>query len=83
MRKSTHCPEYGILRQHLVTTRQAAGLSQRELARHLSVTASWVSKVETGERRLDLVEFYWFCSACKKDPIAAAKAVFQTMRREV
>lgn len=64
MRKSTHTPEYAALREHLTRLREAAGLSQRELALSLKVPHSWVAKVESGERRIDLVEFAWFCAAC-------------------
>ena len=44
--------------------RAKAGLTQRELAAVLRVPHSWVAKVESGERRIDLLEFAWFCSAC-------------------
>src|SRR4051812_3047629 len=64
MRKSTHTPEYAALRTRLAALRAGAGLSQRGLAERLSVPHSWVAKVESGERRIDLVEFGWFCRAC-------------------
>ena len=71
MRKSTHTAEYRVLRQMLAQLRQEAGLSQRALAAELGVPHSWVAKVESGERRVDLVEFCWICSACGKDVKAA------------
>src|SRR2546421_98512 len=64
MRKSTHCAEYATLKESLAAARQSAGLSQRELARKLRVPHTWVAKVESGERRIDLIEFGWFCEAC-------------------
>lgn len=64
MRKSTHTPEYGKLKERLLSLRTKAGLSQRQLAAVLRVPHSWVAKVESGERRIDLVEFAWFCSGC-------------------
>lgn len=36
--------------------RMCAGLTQRDLARILGVSPSWVAKVELGERRLDVME---------------------------
>jgi transcriptional regulator with XRE-family HTH domain len=33
------------------------GLSQQEVARHIGRHQSYVSKYESGERRLDLIEF--------------------------
>jgi len=76
MRKSTHTPEYAALRQKLASIRAAAGLSQRQLAAILQVPHSWVAKVESGERRIDLVEFAWFCLACGQDAAEIAPAFF-------
>jgi transcriptional regulator with XRE-family HTH domain len=70
MEKSVHTPEYGALRAELSKMRKTAGFSQRELAARLRVPHSWVAKVESGERRIDLVEFCWFASACGADPLA-------------
>jgi len=78
MSKSLHSVEYAALRQKLLAMRNAANLSQRELGRRLAVPASWVSKVETGERRMDLVEFSWFCSACGFDPAKAAREFLES-----
>ncbi len=75
MRKSTHTPEYHLLRQRLAAMRQAAQLSQRELARRLDVPHTWVAKVESGERRIDLIEYAWFCAQCGVDPVTAAREV--------
>ncbi|WP_104081082.1 helix-turn-helix domain-containing protein [Cryobacterium sp. Y11] len=36
--------------------RERSGLSQQQVAEKLGVTQSWVSNVEKGARRLDLVE---------------------------
>jgi predicted transcriptional regulator len=71
MRKSIHTPEYAALCRELRSVREQAGLSQRALAAMLAVPHSWVAKVETGERRIDLVEFCRFVSACKVEPMAA------------
>lgn len=67
MDKSVHTPEYALLRESLRSVRDRAGLSQRDLAARLNVAPSWVAKVETGERRLDVVEFYWLMAACGGD----------------
>src|SRR3954465_7007683 len=64
MRKSTHTFEYTVLRERLQEIRKRAGFSQRQLATALRVPHTWVAKVESGERRIDLVEFGWFCRGC-------------------
>ncbi|MCE5279005.1 MAG: helix-turn-helix domain-containing protein [Planctomycetaceae bacterium] len=80
MRKSTHTAEYRALCQHIVAMRKAAGLTQRGLARRLSVPPSWVAKVEIGERRLDLVEYCWICDACEIEPSASIRSLLEDMR---
>lgn len=43
--------------------RQEAGLKQTELAKKLHQPQSFVSKYESGERRLDLLELQQLCMA--------------------
>jgi len=68
MQKSTFSSHYNIFKTKLVTMRKAAGLTQRQLAKRLKREHSFVSRIELGERRLDVVEFYWVCQACDQDP---------------
>jgi transcriptional regulator with XRE-family HTH domain len=68
MKKSTHTKEYRRLREILVDARNHADLSQRGLAAILRVTPSWVAKVESGERRIDVIEMCWYLKACGNDP---------------
>lgn len=81
MRKSTHTPEYAALRRRLTQIRTAAGKSQRDLASALKVPHSWVAKIESGERRIDLIEFAWFCAACGNSPSAEAAELFSAWPR--
>lgn len=77
MRKSTHTAGYAALRNQLGAMRSRAGLSQRQLALRIGVPHSWVAKIEAGERRIDLIEFGWFCEGCGIDPAKAASALFR------
>ena len=43
--------------------REERQLTQRELARLLGKTQSYVSKTETGERRLSVIELYYYTLA--------------------
>ena len=81
MEKSTFTPEYALVRQELANVRREAGLTQRELAKRLHVPHSWIAKVECGERRIDIVELYWFLSACEREPIAFLKRVITCFDR--
>ena len=80
MRKSTHTPEYALLRGRLTEIRKTAGLTQRQLACELQVPHSWVAKVEAGERRIDLIEFSWFCAACGYSASAQAKKLLDELQ---
>jgi transcriptional regulator with XRE-family HTH domain len=79
MKKSVHTSEYAALRRGLREAREGAGLSQRGLAARLKVPHSWVAKVETGERRLDVLEFIEFVRACGGD----AERLFNFVARQV
>ena len=55
--------EYVVLRSLLRAIRKEAGISQTELATRLGVPQSFVSKIESGERRIDIVELHRICAA--------------------
>jgi transcriptional regulator with XRE-family HTH domain len=58
------------MQRHLIAARLAAGLTQRELAEKFGKHQSHVSKVESGVRRLDVVEFIAWIRALELDPVA-------------
>jgi transcriptional regulator with XRE-family HTH domain len=53
----------------LVASRREAKLTQRDLAQRLKKPHSYISKIETGERRMDVVEFTAIARAMKIDPL--------------
>lgn len=57
--------------------RQAAGLTQRELAKALGREHSLIARIELGERRIDLIEFYWICKACGDSPEKTATKIMK------
>ena len=61
MPKSRHTPRYERLLRVLRAARLEAGLTQTQVAKHFRTHASFVSKVESGERRIDVVELADFC----------------------
>lgn len=56
MEKSIYSSEYEVLLRLLRAAREAADITQVELAKRLNQTQSFVSKVERGDRRLDVVQ---------------------------
>jgi transcriptional regulator with XRE-family HTH domain len=69
MRKTQHTREYRRLTAALRRARQAAGLTQAEAAARLGAYANYVSKCESGERRVDVIELADFCRAYRCDLI--------------
>ena len=63
MKNSTYDIAYLELRRILKDLREEKHLTQAQLARKLSVPQSFVSKYETGERRLDVIETLQICQA--------------------
>jgi transcriptional regulator with XRE-family HTH domain len=62
-RSSVHDARYLQVIARIRSARKAAGFSQADLATRLGKPQSFVSKVETCERRLDLIEAIDFCRA--------------------
>ena len=56
-------------RQLLIDLRVRNGLSQSVLASRIGKPQSFVSKYETGERRLDILEFITICNALESNPL--------------
>lgn len=56
------------MRRLLVEAREGAGLSQQEVAARMGKHQTFVSKVEQGQRRLDLIEFLQMAEVLGIDP---------------
>ena len=61
MKKSRFSRKYTALLRVLRDARLKAGLTQKEVGRKFGAHASFVSKCESGERRIDVIEFASFC----------------------
>jgi transcriptional regulator with XRE-family HTH domain len=64
--ESLHTPAYRRFRERLRAARVEAELSQAAVARALRVPQSYVSRCETGERRVDVVELARFAKLYRK-----------------
>jgi transcriptional regulator with XRE-family HTH domain len=69
MAKAKFSQTYTRLRSLLVTSRKKAGLHQADVAAKLGKPQSYISKVESGERRLDVVEFVEYAEAVGVNPV--------------
>lgn len=61
-------PDYRRAIDQIKAAREAAGLSQRDVARRLGKPVSFVNKIELLERRLDIVEFVVLARAIGIEP---------------
>jgi hypothetical protein len=73
--KSLFSPEYDAFLVSLRKARTAAGLTQTEAAKRLKRPQSFVSKCESGERRVDVVELLLFCRAYGADASRFVKSL--------
>lgn len=78
MEKSIASDLYNEVKATLIGIRKGAGLTQRELSARLKKAHSFISKVEQGERRVDVLELYRICKVCKRQ---ASKVLLGLIKR--
>jgi transcriptional regulator with XRE-family HTH domain len=57
--------------------RADANLTQRALAARLKRPLNVVSRIEAGQRRVDLLEWVALCQACDVDPVDAGRKLLK------
>lgn len=67
MPKTIHSRKYKDLIERLKTARLDAGLTQVQVAKKLKKTQSYISKVEAGEQRVDVLELKVFADLYEKN----------------
>lgn len=70
MPKSVFTDAYAVLLDALVAARKEAHVTQVQLAKRLGKPQPFISYVESGERRIDVIEFFAIAMALNRDPIA-------------
>jgi len=68
--KAKLADELVVMGKVLIRVREAAGIKQSDVAARLGVPPSWLSKVESGTRRLDVVELIRVAEAMSLEPAA-------------
>ncbi|HLJ75538.1 MAG TPA: helix-turn-helix transcriptional regulator [Thermoanaerobaculia bacterium] len=66
--KAKLADELVLLGRVLVAARESLGLKQSDVAAKLGVPASYLSKIENGTRRLDVIELIRIAEAMDIDP---------------
>ena len=78
--KAKLAPELRILGEVLVRARERAKLKQSDLAARLGLPASYLSKIESGTRRLDVIELIRIAEAMGVDAAEIVREVRETLR---
>jgi len=66
MSKTIYSKEHKYIVKQLKKARQDAGLSQEKVAKILNTTQSYISKIESGQRKIDVVQLKKFAKLYKK-----------------
>jgi transcriptional regulator with XRE-family HTH domain len=67
MKKVIYSSDHKLLIARLKKARLDAGLDQLSAARGLGKSQSYISKIESGQRRVDIVQLKQFAKLYKKD----------------
>jgi len=67
MSKAIYSKDHKYIVEQLKKARKETGLEQAEVAKLLGKTQSHVSKIEAGQRRIDIVALKEFAKIYKKD----------------
>ena len=69
MSKSAFSDAHQILVEQLTAARKQSGLKQEELAALIGKDQSYISNIERGQRRVDVLEFVTIARFLKVDPV--------------
>ena len=75
MTRSINTDEMLALQDWLKNQRKSQNLTMQNLADRMARPNSFIAKVEQGERRLDVVEYIWYCIALNIDPRVGIEVV--------
>jgi transcriptional regulator with XRE-family HTH domain len=67
MKKSIHTKEHADFTEKLRTARLESGLTQVQVAKKLKRPQSYISNIESGQQRVDIVELQIFSKMYRKD----------------
>ena len=78
MTKTIRSPGHEALRDALIAARKAAGMTQADLAEKLKCHQSFVARIESGERRIDVIEMIVLARAIDIDAEKLLSAAEET-----
>lgn len=82
MPSTLHTPANSAVIGVVVDARKRSNIKQADLARALGKDQSWISNIENGHRRIDLVEFCAVARALKLDPVELFSLIVQRLPKD-
>ena len=79
VRKSLYTPGQKKAAETVREIRTSANLTQRGLAARLRRPLNVVSRIESGQRRVDLLEWIALCQACGVNPARAGRKLLDEL----
>ena len=83
MPKSVFTEAYASLLETLVALRKTKGMTQVQLSKKLGKPQPFISYVERGERRIDVIEFYVIVRALGADPVEVFERLARTLTKRI
>jgi len=78
--KTIYTREYRILLRILRSKRQQKRISQEDLAKKLGVPQSFISKIESGERRIDVIDLFRYCEVLNIELVQFIKELIKEIK---
>jgi len=79
VRKSLYSPGQLKVADTIRSMRASAKLTQRDLAARLKRPLNVVSRIESAQRRVDLLEWIALCEACGADPVESGRRLLDDL----
>ena len=67
MSSNLYSKEHGIMIEKLIKARHSAGLDQVKVAKKLGKSQSYLSKIESGQRKIDVIQLKKFAKLYNKN----------------
>ena len=81
--RGVHLFDVLLARQRVAHIFGGVGDAHNQVERHgaarLGREQNFVGRVETGQRRVDLIEFIWICRACEAEPVGEIKKIVDSV----
>jgi transcriptional regulator with XRE-family HTH domain len=79
--KSIYSKETEVLCDWLRQQLEHKNLTMREAAKLIGKPHSFIGKIESGQRRLDVVEYIWYCQKLGLNPNEGINLIVSVKRR--